>query len=251
MKLAIKRFVAVSALSLGLVGHAMAEVTAEVVEGFAGNVSGTIVEAGKAQPAPRVAATQVVYDNSTSTALYAVSSTDLNSTWGDRCTTTGTGILNEHIFSLFNSGSSGGGPLLTATVQVTFFDAVTTLSLGGYSTNINFGVGGLPTGFFATVTVPNLDPLLINLNVTDIIMTQKVTAKTGTANRLGIVSFDPPTVGSSAASMYISSATIGGGVPGFYTFSNGPANPGYKVTVTTPTVGVEPATWSAMKGLFQ
>ena len=40
-------------------------------------------------------------------------------------------------------------------------------------------------------------------------------------------------------------------MPGFYTFTNGPANPGYQITVTVPTVGVESKTWTGVKGLFR
>jgi hypothetical protein len=115
--------------------------------------------------------------------------------------------------------------LLTSLVRVDFFDAVTSAALGAYQTNVTYGTG-LNAGFYSIVTVTGLGGLNINLNVTDIIMTQRVVSSTGTHNRLGIASLNPPTVGSSPTSMYISSSTIGGGVPGFYTFQNGPANPG-------------------------
>lgn len=250
MMFAIKRpaVLAAAALCLALAGSAFAE-TMEPVLGFAGTVTGTVVTGAKAQPHPGIDVTAVVYDNTASPALYAVSSTDLAAIWGDHLLTTGTGVLNNHKFTVFNSGSSAG-PLLTCTVALNFFDGVTSAPLGGYSANINFGTG-LNAGFYSIVTLSALDPFAINLNVTDVVVTQTITARTGTATRLGIVSLDPPTVGSSPTSMYISASTIGGGVPGFYTFTNGPANPGHQVTVTVPTVGTESKTWTGVKNLFR
>jgi len=249
MKLAIKGIALLTAAALSFAATSAFAVGTESVLGFAGTQTVAPNGVAKARTAPGIDVTAIVYDNTTSPALYAVSSTDLLATWGDRLLTTGTGVLSNHQFSLFNSGSSAG-PLLTATVAVNFFDGVTSVLLGGYNVNVNFGAG-LNAGFYTIVNVTNLDPLVINLNVADVIVTQQVTAKTGTATRLGIVSLDPPTVGTSPTSMYISAATIGGGVPGFYTFSNGPANPGHQVTVTVPTVGTESKTWSGVKGLFR
>src|SRR5689334_13163463 len=55
-----------------------------------------------------------VYNNTnpTPSTLGAVASTDLNAQWGDRVTTTGTGVLQENDFTIFNSGTSAG-PLLS------------------------------------------------------------------------------------------------------------------------------------------
>ena len=190
-----------------------------------------------------------VYNNIASPALFAVSSTDLASVWGDELFTTSIGTLEENNFTVYNSGSSAG-PLLTATVVVQFFNFVTSANLGGYSTNINFGAG-LPVGFFSTISVVNLSSLAINLNVTDIVVTQTVTARTGTANRLGVVSLSPPTVGTSPTSMFVSSSTIGGGVAGFYTFQNGPADPGYRVAVNPPVTPTRGTSWGRVKSLYR
>jgi hypothetical protein len=122
--------------------------------------------------------------------------------------------------------------------------------LGSFNTNVNFGAG-LPAGFYSLITVTNLDPLVINLNVTDIVVIQSVASKTGAANRLGIASLNPPTVGSSPNDMYISSLTVGGGVPGFYSFQNGPANPGYQIQVALPPVGTHPTSWGRVKKLYR
>jgi len=188
-----------------------------------------------------------VYDNTSATPQFSVSSTDLNSVWGDELFTTGTGVLSTHKFTLYNSSSSAG-PLLTASVSVSFFDAVTSAFLGGYSGNINFGAG-LLVNQFAVITASPLDAFLINLNVSDVIVTQTVTAKTGAASRLGIVTFGPILVGGSPGTMYISSATIGGGVPGFYNLGS-PADPGYYIAVNPPPVGTVSKTWSSLKKLY-
>lgn len=249
MKLASKGILFLTAAVLSITATSAFAFTGEPVLGFAGVETVTPSNVGKGSLAPGLAVTSVVYDNTASPAIYAVSSTDLNALWGDRTLDFGTGVLNNHKFTIFNSGTSAG-PLVTATVAVNFYDGVTTLLIGGYTVNVNFGAG-LNPGFYSIVNVTNLDALAINLNVVDVITTQQVGPRTGTASRLGIVSMDPPTVGSSPTSMYVSATTIGGGVPGFYTFTNGPANPGYQITVTVPTVGVESKTWSGVKGLFR
>jgi hypothetical protein len=183
-----------------------------------------------------------VYNNTNpqAPANFGFSSTDLASIFGDQLNTTGIGLLLGNDFTLYNSGSSAG-PLLTAQVLVTFFDGVTSVSLGSYATTVNFGAG-LPAGSFAVVTVSNLGPLAITLPTQNVIVTQKVVTKTGLANRLGIASLDPPTVGSSANTMYISSSTVG--PAGFYNIGNPPANanPGYRINVST-AVPVDRTSW--------
>jgi hypothetical protein len=193
-----------------------------------------------------------IYDNTSSTPQVSVSSTDLSSQWGDELFTTGTGLLSTHKFTIFNSGANGGGALLTCSVSISFFNAVTSASLGGYSGNINFGAG-LPAGSFSTITASGLDPFLILLNTTDIIVIQQVTAKTGTANRLGIVTLDPILIGSSPSTMFIASATVGGGVPGFYNIGAGgvPAgDPGHFLGVNPPPVPTLSKTWGSLKKLY-
>lgn len=249
MKFATKGILFLTAAALCIAATSAFALTAEPVLGDAGDITITPNGVNKARTVPGIDVTAIVYDNTTAPANFGVASTDLTATWGDRVLTTGTGILSSHKFTVYNS-SAGTGALLTATIAVSFYDAVTSLFIGGYNGSVNFGAG-LNPGFFSTVTVTNLDPLVINLNVADLIVTQQIIASTGTATTLGIVSRNPPTVGSSPTSMYISAATIGGGVPGFYTFTNGPANPGYQITVTVPTVGVESTTWSGVKGLFR
>lgn len=189
-----------------------------------------------------------VYSNVLSAPNFGFSSTSLTAQWGDRVLMTGTGLLSEHVFSIFNAGTSAG-PLLTANVTVAFYDFNTSTFLGGYSTAVNFGAG-LGIGFYSLVTVSALDPLLINLNVADILVIQTVTAKTGTANRLGIASLDPVTIGSSPNTMYINASTVG--PAGFYNIGNPPqnANPAYRFNVMQP-VPVQSTTWGAVKALYR
>ena len=206
---------------------------------------------GKVQGKSATNALTTIYDNTSSTPQAVVSSTDLTSQWGDELFMTGVGLLSTHKFTLYNSSSSAG-TLLTATVSVGFFDATSSASLGGYSGSINFGTG-LLVNQFAVITASGLDPLLINLTTTDIIVIQRVTAKTGAANRLGIVTMDPILIGASPSTMYIASATIGGGVAGFYNIGAGgvpPGDPGNFVAVNPPPVSTHSDTWGRLKRLY-
>jgi hypothetical protein len=235
-----------AALGLLLVGNAAAQLTSEAVLGHADVTASPELGNKKPQGPTSPLVLTTIYDNSTSAANFGVSSTDLAATWGDELLTTGTGLLSTHKFSIFNSA---GGNLLTALVGVSFYDAVSTALLGSYSTNINFGAG-LPVGFFSTVTVTGLDPLVILLSSPDLIVTQTVISKTGPTTRLGIASLTPPTVGTSPASMYIQASTINGGIAGFYTFS-GPADPLYQVVVNPAPVSTAPTSWGRIKQLYR
>src|SRR5262249_56879865 len=89
-------------------------------------------------PAPLAAVD--IYSNIASGPSFAISSTDLAATWGDEVTTTGTGTLDQTDFTVFNSGASGGGPLLTAAFTINLFDGPSTTFLGAFNTSvINFG----------------------------------------------------------------------------------------------------------------
>lgn len=240
---------AVAALMAFAALPAFADETGEPVLGFYGY--GTLdAQTGLINwsTLPGVNVPVIVYDNTLSAALFAVSSTDLASVWGDHLLTTGTGVLTDMKFSIFNSASSAGA-LLTASVNLGLSDFATSAPFGSFGVNVNFGAG-LNPGFYSIVTVTNLAPFGINVATTDIVALQTVTGTTGAATRLGIASLDPPTVGSSPTSMYVSSATIGGGVPGYYTFVNGPANPGYQLTVDAP-VPNKSSSWGRLKSLYR
>jgi hypothetical protein len=191
-----------------------------------------------------------VYNNTNpqATALAGFSSTDLNAQYGDRLTTTGTGILQENDFTIFNSPSSAG-PLLSSTFNIALFNGTTSALLGNYSTGaVTFGAGLAP-GFFSVITITGLSGLNINVNTTDVIMRQQCGTRTGTANRLGVVLLDPPTIGSSTNTMYINATTVG--AAGFYNIGNPAlnANPGYRVNVAQP-VPAGTRSWGAIKAMY-
>lgn len=236
-------------LALALAAPAFAQVEVEPILGDHGPVIAHAEGAPSRPQAPNMLTG--IYDNTASAANFGFSSTDLTAVWGDRLFTTGTGILSTHAFTIFNTGTSAG-VLLTANVGVDFYDSATSTFLGGYTTNVNFGAG-LGLGFYSIVNVPSLDPLLINLTTTDIIVLQTVLSKTGPANRLGIASLNPVTLGASPGSMYIAASTVGGGVPGFYNIGNPPlpANPGYALAVNPPPVSTKPTTWGRLKNLYR
>ena len=251
MRIANKGGAVVTLLALLLAPLAVANaqvigepVVAEPIEGFAGTKT---VNAVPSKPAPTPSLNAIVYDNTASAANFGFTSTDLAASWGDELLTTNTGILSGMMLSIFNSGSSAG-PLLTANIGVQLFDANTSALLGSFSTNVNYGAGLAP-GFFTLVNITNLDPFAINLNVTDVIVIQTIVSKTGAANRLGIASLNPPTVGSSPNYMYIAATTVG--APGFYNVQQGPANPAYQVQVALPPVGTQSSTWGRVKKLYR
>jgi len=200
-----------------------------------------------AQPSP-FAGTDI-YSNVASAINFSFSSTSLTSIWGDRVTTAGTGILSEQDFTVFNPQTSAGS-LASATFNLAFFDAVSLASLGGYTTGlVSFG-SGLPAGSYAVITTTGLGPANINLNVNDVLVTQQVGVKNGLANRLGIASLDPPTIGSSSNVMYVNSATVG--PAGYYNIGIPAlnANPGYRLNVTAP-VPTQARSWGSVKADYR
>jgi hypothetical protein len=237
-------------LVAGVANSAMASAAPERVGGYAGHIYVNAVT-GKSRFVPGGPGTAIVgdvYDNTTAASNFGFSSTDLASIFGDRVTTTGTGIVQQTDFSIFNSGASAG-PLLTATFNISYANGASNVGLGSFTTgSVTFGAG-LDPGFFTVVTVTGLSGLNILLNTTDIVIRQQVATKTGTATRLGIVSLDPPTAGASANTMFIQSSTVG--VAGYYTIGNPPnnANPAYRINVGAP-VGVETKSWGAVKAVF-
>jgi len=247
MKLATRVTLLTATLAMLAAGSALAQISGEPADRGADAI-GTADLHGRVAPPANTAALTTVYTNTASAPNFGFSSTDLTSIWGDELLTTGTGLLSSHQFTVFNSGSSAG-TLVSAQVGVSFYDAVTSNFLGGYSTNVTFGP--LPQGFYTIVTVPNLDPLNIMLTSTDIVVTQQILSKTGSANRLGIASLNPPTVGSSPNTMYINSSTVG--PAGFYNIGNPPmpANPGYQVDLAPPPVPTTHTTWGTIQRLYK
>ena len=192
-----------------------------------------------------------VYNNTNpaAPANFGFSSTDLGAQFGDRVSTIGAGVLQENDFTIFNSGTSAG-PLLSATFKIELLNAASNALLGGYSTlPISFGPSGLAPGYYSIVTVLGLGGLNITVNTTDVLMRQSVVSKTGTANKLGIASLDPPSIGSSTATMYINTPTIG--PAGYYNIGVPPqnANPGYRININAP-VSVQSKSWGSVKALY-
>jgi hypothetical protein len=222
----------------------------EVIRGFAGVVKGKL-DAGnsRARGADSPSALTIAYDNTASAANFGLSSTDLAAEWGDRTFLVATGLLSSHKFTIFNSAANGGGPLLTAEVGVDFYDGASNTFIGGYVAHADFGAG-MGTGFYAIVTISDLEPWQIDLPA-DVLVVQRVISHTGAANRLGIASLDPVTVGSSPSSMHIFASTIGGGIPGYYVVMNGNANPGYQIGFAQHPDGTVSRTWAQLKRLYR
>lgn len=191
-----------------------------------------------------------VYSNITSSVNAAISSPGLGAQWGDRIITAGSlGFLSELDLTVYNA-STAANTLTACEVSVNFFNGPTFSFIGGYTGNVTFNPP-LPGGFYAIVTFTNLVPNVINLQ-NDMIVMQTLTGHTGAADRLGVVSMDPPTIGSSDPTMFISSGALG--LSGFYQLTVGGqpvnSNTGYRIAVQGP-VPTEPATWGKVKSLFK
>ena len=201
----------------------------------------------EANPAPLAAVD--IYSNTSSPALFALSSTDLGAVWGDELFSTDTGVLDQNDFTVFNANVSAGA-LQTGSFHIDFFDDDTFSFLGGYSTTvIDFGPGGIPPGFYTIITVTGLAALGIDLTSANVIIEQRVATHTGPATRLGFVGLDPVTVGTGTATMFIAASTVG--PAGFYAVGGIPkANPGYRVAVLQP-VPAHSRTWGGVKGIYR
>ena len=188
----------------------------------------------------------IVYDNTASPAVGAFSSTSLASVWGDELLMISGGILSQHKLAIYNSSSSLGA-LLTANIQVSFYDGATATFIGSYTSSINFGTG-LAKGSYSILTITGIDALNYNLPA-DVIVLQTITSKTGMANRLGFVSLDPPTVGSSDIDFYANSTTVG--AAGWYTLSGINTNLAHQITVLSPPVPTKTSSWGRIKSLYR
>lgn len=242
-------------LTVALAAPAFAQVVAEPIGSYFGETNGDanlVAKPGNNNlQGKKIAALTTAYENTLSPANFGFSSTDLGADWGDECFTASTGLLSEARFTIFNAGSSAGN-LLSALCAVDYFDAASATYYGGFTTNVTFGAGLLP-GQYTIVTVSALDPLLINLATTDLVVIQTVLSKTGAANRLGIASLNPITVGGSIAQMYINATTVG--AAGFYNITSGgqpvPAHPGYRIATNPPPVPTASRSWGELKKLYR
>lgn len=224
----MKKIISIVALA-GLAGIAHADLIAETGAKFASSYAldyngGT----------PNVAKMSTVFDNLSSGPVNAFSSTDLEAVFGDTRTLTGTGLLQGVGFGVFNSSGSGNAnPLNAATVDINFFRASDSSFIGGLGVNI---APSLAPGFFSTFTVSGLEGLGINLDTTEVIMTQTLRAGTVTGGtiRAGVVNLSPVTVGTAADSLFIDAADVGGGAAGFYTIGGAPFFLAGQVVVPAP-----------------
>ncbi len=188
-----------------------------------------------------VEAQTVTYENLGSGALSGYSElTANNPIFGDALNMTQGGQLSSIGLSLFNSGSGGNtGSILSGTTLVKFYDNTTPYTGGSLSGSLpllgsvglfwDFSAsGGLTPGLYDTETFD-----ISGLGITvpqNIFVTQQFTLTGGTSTRNGVILFNNPTVGSSPANVYISSAAT---AEGLYTFSAGNPNQfGYHLEVT-------------------
>lgn len=212
-----------------LAGSASAEITVE----NAAYGGAAVVNMGDGSLSTRVGTT--VYSNISSAANVATSSATTGTVWGDSLNMTGTGLLEEFTFGIYNSSSSTS-TLTAVTYSINFYKQSDSSFIGGFSTgSLNmvtiFGSPGLQAGFFGLVTFTGMGFLGINLNDPNIICTQNITAKTG-STRMGVVSLNPVTVGSSGVDFYKNDSAAP--PAGWYVFSGGatPAQIAYGINVT-------------------
>ena len=203
---------------------------------FVAMIAVTSTAFGFEEPAPAFAGGQsivtegtIVYDNN-GTVQSALSSADLTATWGDVNTMTDTGVLDDFTVGIFNSASGGNtGQIITGDVTASFFEfdamagtfgALIGSFTGGFDLSGLAG-GGLDPGFFTTVSFSGLAGLGIDLAPhTTIGVTHTLSALTGGTLRTGIVSSNPPIIGTSDPTGFIDASDIGSG-PGFFTLTGG------------------------------
>ena len=123
---------------------------------------------------------------------------------GDELLMTAGGILDSVDFSVYN-GASSAGPLQTADLILNFYNqvGVSFVWAGGLTFNgVDFGVGGLPAGYFSTFSLSNISAVSTITLTNDVLATLTISNLGGGANRVGQVLMNPPTVGSSTDDFY-------------------------------------------------
>jgi hypothetical protein len=180
----------------------------------------------------------VVYENLGTGATAGYSEPNANNPiFGDALNLTQGGQVGSVGLSLFNSSSSGNtGSILTGNMVFKIYDntvpyaggslAASDPLIASVTLNWDFTPGGLPAGYYSTGTF-DLTPLNITVPQ-NIFVTQQFTETSGTSTRNGVILFGNPTVGSSPANVYISSAAT---AEGLYTFSSNPNQFGYHIEV--------------------
>ena len=89
----------------------------------------------------------------------------------------------------------------------------------------------------------------MGLGTTALVIDQMATTTEAFVPALGIVSFAPPTIGLSPASMYTSLTTAWGG-PGFITVPGYAAHPGYRLRLDVASAATA-TSWGRLKHLYR
>lgn len=189
-------------LMVALVGLLAGPALAGLVTTQSESVLGYKANAYSASGAPRGT---VYYDNTTTVTAAASRLNPPAEEIGDELlmTNTETVYLDSISFSVYNSSSSAG-LLQTCDLTVNLYNydlALDQFLLAGTLTYtaVDFGVGGLPVGYYTTFDVTDLyDPMNPIALGNDVLATLTISNLTGGSNRVGQVLADPPTVGSSA-----------------------------------------------------
>ena len=239
-----------TALIATFAAPAAAQFRVEPIRGFAGHL---VVDArtGTSRWLPAVPSTSTidVYDNLESPGNFGVASSDPNAIWGDSLTITQTGIVESITITVLNSNASFSS-LISAQFLVTLRDAATPVDIANFIFGATFD-GGLPPGFYAIASITDLGSAVVpvEIHTHDLVIEQSVMSSAGTS-LLGVVSLTPPTVGTSPPSMFVSASNAFGGVPGFHTFAQGPADPGYDLKLNVVDAAT-PVSWGRVKRLYR
>lgn len=134
------------------------------------------------------------FGNAVGAVTTARSSATTTATWGDRVTATGTGVLEEFTLSVFNSATSNTAPLASARLDVNLYRGADGTLIGGFFSNIT---PNLNPGFYTVYNFTGVSVLGINIDTTDLIITQRLSNITGGTLRTGVVAANPVDVGSS------------------------------------------------------
>lgn len=165
---------------------------------------------------PAVRALDIAFDSTNMSASAGYSSTDLTMIAGDAVHLTKTGLLSEFKFDVYNSSSSTGA-LISATETISFYD-YTGATVGTQLGTFSVSLGALAKGGYQTFSLSSLESQNINLNVSDIFITQQLSNVVG-SSRMGVVlSYaNNPSVGSNLTNGFYAGSWL---VLGGQTYNN-------------------------------
>lgn len=239
------------AVTLAALGPALAsaQLSIEPVRGYAGEwvIDGRTGAQLWSAERTRPLALTTVYDNLDSPENFAISALNTGpAVWGDSVITTGTGTIRSLSFTLYNgprSIYSIGTPQLLLRFRDPANDQV--LATAAYNPNLSPAV---PPGYYGILTVSN-PPVPLTLETRTLVIEQEMTIDDANVVEFGVVSFAPPTVGSSPASMYTSLGTQWGDA-GFITIPGYACNPGYRLILDTVDAATA-TSWGRVKSLYR